>query len=103
LVIRNFISSIFTNIVRASHFIVGLVVLFLFFYLLTSIIFTINNRELLLDSSNVNMIALIAIIFSLPGATDQFIQAIKPEKIKLKGTMICPECSRKFDIEMIAE
>lgn len=85
---------------RVYYIILGISILILFLYLVLTIALTLRNDNLLLNVKNMNTIALLAIFLALPGTIDQFIHAIKPQKKKFKGIIICPHCNGTTELIM---
>ena len=79
---------------------VGIGGLIAFIYLLVTITLAIQNKKLIQDTVYMGIIALLAIFISLPGSLSQFIKEVLGTKAKFKGTMTCPHCGNKVDIEM---
>ncbi len=77
--------------------------IFLFVYLILAICFTLCSELLLIEAKNINIIALIAILFALPKSFVDFIDLSLNKKKKFKGEALCPHCHNRIEITFVEE
>jgi uncharacterized membrane protein len=64
------------------------------------VLFSLTSEDVLLDTKTINMIALMMILFSLPGITDQIARLFNPNLNKKKIACKCPNCRHLVVLEI---